>query len=364
VTLLAAKILLSPLCVIAVSLAGRRWGVAVAGVLGGLPVVAGPILLIETLLHGRDFGAAAAAGTLLGLAALTAFVVVYGRVAAAAGPVPTVLCGWTAFLLGVAVLSLAQPPAALSLVSVGACFTLGLRLLPPTPWPPPVAAAPPWWDLPARALAALGLVLALTAVSGELGPHLSGLLVFLITTSVLAVFTHAHGGVAHIGVLLRNFLLGFYGFAAFCFVLALALPELQIAAAFGLATAAALAVQAMTFFLRSRLLPAPRLVRADGEGCLGTTPAQGPIDLSQTSPCPRACPQERLALRRRLQPPVRRHAGGGLNLRAAADHCGATAFTVSLTPTRAAAPPSCSVGHQRSCAWLPANEAPAPRWPP
>lgn len=56
-TLLAAKILLSPLCVIAVSLAGRRWGVAVAGVLGGLPVVAGPILLVETILHGRDFGA-------------------------------------------------------------------------------------------------------------------------------------------------------------------------------------------------------------------------------------------------------------------------------------------------------------------
>lgn len=39
-TLLAAKILLAPLCVVAVSLAGRRWGVAVAGLLGGLPGVA------------------------------------------------------------------------------------------------------------------------------------------------------------------------------------------------------------------------------------------------------------------------------------------------------------------------------------
>jgi hypothetical protein len=74
VTQLAAKILLAPLCVVAVSLAGRRWGVAVAGLLGGLPVVAGPILLVETLLHGPGFGADAAAGTLLGLAALTAFV--------------------------------------------------------------------------------------------------------------------------------------------------------------------------------------------------------------------------------------------------------------------------------------------------
>jgi hypothetical protein len=238
--------------VVAVSLAGRRWGVAVAGMLGGLPVVAGPILLVVTLIHGRGFGADAAAGTLLALAALTAFVVVYGRAAATAGPIPSVLCGWAAFLLGVAVLSPFQPPPALSLILVAACFALGLRLL-PSPPAPAAAAAPPWWDLPARALAALGLVLALTAASGALGPHLSGLLApFPIVTSVLAVFTQAHGGVAQVDVLLRNFLFGFYGFAAFCFVLTIALPALATAAAFGLAVAAALAVQATTFHLRSR----------------------------------------------------------------------------------------------------------------
>ncbi len=254
-TLLAAKILLAPLCVVAVSLAGRRWGMAVAGVLGGLPVVAGPILLVETLVHGRDFGADAAAGTLLGLAALTAFVVVYGRVAPSAGPVPSVLRGWSAFLLGVAVLSLAQPPPALSLVLVGAGFALGFRLLPSPISAPMAGAVPPWWDLPARALAALGLVLALTAVSGALGPHLSGLLApFPIVTSVLAVFTHAHGGAGQVGVLLRNFLFGFYGFAAFCFTLAVTLPGLTIAAAFGLAVAVALAVQTTVFLLRLRLM--------------------------------------------------------------------------------------------------------------
>ncbi|HKF82226.1 MAG TPA: hypothetical protein VKB23_04615 [Solirubrobacterales bacterium] len=248
--LLAAKILLSPACVVAVSLAGRRWGMAVAGVLGGLPVVAGPILLVETLLHGRDFGAEAAAGTLLALAALAAFVVVYGRVAAAAAPVPTVLCGWAAFLLAVAILYPVQPPPVVSLVFVCACFALGLRLLPPAPQLTAASPTPPRWDLPARALAALGLVLALTAVSGALGPHLSGLLApFPIITSVLAVFTHAHGSVAQVIVLLRSFLLGFYGFAAFCFTLTVALPDLDTAAAFGLATAAALAVQAVSLNL-------------------------------------------------------------------------------------------------------------------
>jgi hypothetical protein len=251
-TLLFAKLLLSPLCVVAVSLAGRRWGLAIAGVLGGLPVVAGPILLVETLQHGRGFGADAAAGTLLGLAALTAFVVVYGRVTRTLGPVGSVFCGWAAFLLGVAILDPLHPPPLLSLALVGICFALGRRLLPLPPLPPAAPASPPAWDLPARALAALTLVLALTAVSGALGPHLSGLLApFPIITSVLAVFTHAHGGSAQAVTLLRGFLLGFYGFASFCFALALALPSLTTAAAFGLATALALAVQA-TIFLAGR----------------------------------------------------------------------------------------------------------------
>jgi len=258
VTLLAAKLLLAPLCVVAVSLAGRRWGVAVAGVLGGLPVVAGPILLVETLLHGDDFGAAAAAGTLLGLVALTAFVVVYGRVATVAGPPATVLCGWTAFLLCVAILNLVQPPSLLSLALAVGSFWIGLRLLPPPASAPPPATVPPWWDLPLRGLAALVLVLALTGVSGALGSHLSGLLApFPIITSVLAAFTHGHDGSEEARVLLRGFLLGFHGFAAFCFVLAVALPALSTAAAFGLATTTALAIQALVFLLRRQMAPAP-----------------------------------------------------------------------------------------------------------
>jgi hypothetical protein len=101
-------------------------------------------------------------------------------------------------------------------------------------------------------------VLGLTAVSGALGPHLSGLLApFPIITSVLAIFTYAHAGVDQVVLLLRNFLLGFYGFAAFCFVLATLLPDLSTAAAFGAASAAALIVQSATLAFRSRLAPTP-----------------------------------------------------------------------------------------------------------
>jgi hypothetical protein len=250
-----AKLLLAPLCVVAVSLAGRRWGVAVTGVLGGLPVVAGPILVALTLVHGRAFGAEAAAGTLLGLGALTLFVVVYGRVSERFGPVPSLLGGWAAFLLGVVLLRLLDVPPGVSLILVAVGFVAALALLPAPVEARAAVAMPPWWDLPARALAALVLVVALTAASGALGPHLSGLLApFPIITSVLAVFTHAHGGFAQVRILLRNFLVGFYGFAAFCFVLATSLDSLGGAAAFLLALAAALAVQTGIFVLNSHRL--------------------------------------------------------------------------------------------------------------
>jgi hypothetical protein len=245
-----AKLLLAPVCVVAVSLAGRRWGVAVAGVLGGLPVVAGPILVVLTLVHGRPFGAEAAAGTLLGLAALTLFVVVYGKASERTGPVLSLFAGWAAFLLGIAFLQLLDVPPGVSLVFVAACFSAGLALLPAPTAPPTAVTAPPWWDLPARALAALALVVAITAASGALGPRLSGLLApFPIVTSVLAVFTYAHGGHGQVRVLLRSFLVGFYGFAAFCFVLASGLDSLGGPAAFSIAVVAALAVQGVVFAL-------------------------------------------------------------------------------------------------------------------
>jgi hypothetical protein len=254
--ILATKLLLAPLCVLAVSLAGRRWGTAAAGILGGLPVVAGPILLVLTLVHGRGFGAEAAAGTLLGLCALTVFVVVYGRVSPRLGPTASVLCGWAGFLAAVALLDRVHPPDLLALALAAASFALGHFLLHAPPGEPePIGELPPW-DLPARGLAAAVMVLALTAASGSLGPGLSGLLApFPVIASVLAVFTHLHGGPEQVKILLRNFLIGFYGFAAFCFVLAETLPSLATAPAFLLATAVAVAIQTAVYLARRRMVP-------------------------------------------------------------------------------------------------------------
>ena len=78
---LATKLLLAPAFVVAASLAARHYGPRIGGLVGGLPVVAGPILLVFALDHGPVFAAGAAAGTLLGLVSLLAFIVVYAHLA-------------------------------------------------------------------------------------------------------------------------------------------------------------------------------------------------------------------------------------------------------------------------------------------
>ena len=112
---------------------------------------------------------------------------------------------------------------------------------------------PPAWDLPLRAFCALVLVLTLTAVSGWLGPQLSGLLApFPIISTVLATFTHAQRGHDELLRLLRAMVAGFGAFALFCFTLAVSLPSLGTAASFALATLVALLVQGTMIALTGR----------------------------------------------------------------------------------------------------------------
>ena len=260
--LLAVKLLLAPSFVVGASLAARRFGPRVGGVIGGLPVVAGPILLVYALAHGRVFAASAAAGTLLGLVSLIAFVVVYGRLAGRVFWAASMLAGWLAFALATVVFSAFTLPLGAALGLVAVALLVGLALLPRPGLEVPVHRSPPVWDLPVRGACALALVIALTAISGWLGPQLSGLLApFPIITTVLAIFTHAQRGSDELLRLLRGLVGGFGAFALFCFTLALSLRRLDTAASFALATALALTMQAGVL----ALMPAPRSAAVTAE---------------------------------------------------------------------------------------------------
>jgi hypothetical protein len=251
VILLAVKLLLAPAFVVGASLITRRFGPRIGGLVAGLPVVAGPILLAYTLEHGRAFAADAAAGTLLGLVSLIAFVVVYSRLAGRLRWAASMLAGWLAFAVGTAVLSVLSPPLGVALGLAALALAVGLAALPrPLLERRAHAVAPPAWDLPLRAACALALVLTLTAVAGWLGPRLSGLLApFPIIATVLATFTHAQRGTDELLRLLRGLVSGFGAFALFCFTLALSLRHLDTAAAFALASTVALLTQAVALVL-------------------------------------------------------------------------------------------------------------------
>jgi hypothetical protein len=250
VILLAVKLLLAPAFVVGASLAARRFGPRIGGLIAGLPVVAGPILLAYALAHGRAFAAAAAASTLLGLVSLIAFVVVYGRIAGRLFWGASMIAGWLAFAAATVGFSALSLSVGIALGLAAAALLVGLASLPRPGQDLRGHAMPPVWDLPVRAACALVLVLTLTAVAGWLGPQLSGLLApFPIIATVLATFTHAQRGTKELLRLLRGLLSGLGAFALFCFTLAVSLHRLDTAAAFALATALALLTQGVVHML-------------------------------------------------------------------------------------------------------------------
>jgi hypothetical protein len=253
VTQLLVKLLLAPLFVVGASMTARRFGPRVGGLVGGLPVVAGPILLAYALAHGAGFAAGAASGTLLGLVSRTAFGVVSGRLAGRLSWGASMLAGWLAFAIATAFFSAFTIPAGAALVLAFAALAAGLATLPRPRAESPPSYALPRWDLPLRAGCALALVLTLTALAGWLGPQLSGLLApFPIIATVLAIFTHAQRGVDDTLRLLRGLISAYGAFALFCFTLAVSLRSLGIAAGFLLATAVALLAQALVFLITHR----------------------------------------------------------------------------------------------------------------
>ncbi|HEY5194510.1 MAG TPA: hypothetical protein VIJ39_11655 [Solirubrobacteraceae bacterium] len=250
---LVAKIVLAPSFVVGASLIVRRYGARIGGLVGGLPVVAGPILLVFALSHGSAFAAEAAKGTLLGIVSLLAFIVMYAHVASRVHWGASLILGWGAFFAMTGALSTITLGADPALAVVIVVIALTLLVLPRAEGERPSTVALPAWDLPLRGLSALALVLALTAVAGQLGAKLSGLLApFPVIASVLAVFTHAQHGEQDLRRIMRGFVVGLVAYALFFYALAVTLDSLSIAASFLLATTCALTIQAVALTMTWR----------------------------------------------------------------------------------------------------------------
>lgn len=225
--LLALKLVLTPLLIGGASLAARRWGPAVGGLIVALLAIVAFSLAYAAA--GSRFGAGAGLG-----AAALAYVVT-----------------------GLLVRPLLETSIWLVLVLVVSSVAVGVRLL-PGGGERPAAPTHPWWDLPARMTIATALVVGLTAIAPVLGPHASGLVAtFPVYVAAMAVFTQRHQGPAAAVEVLRGLLAGLFGTAAFYVVVHLAIVPAGIAAAFLLATAITLGIQAIALRRVRAMSPGP-----------------------------------------------------------------------------------------------------------
>ncbi len=244
--LLALKLSLVPTLIAAITLAGRRWGPAVAGWLSAFPVVAAPILFFIAVEQGAGFAAQAAGATLSAVLAILVFALAYAWAASKLSWPFSLLIAFAAYALAVTGLTWWAPAMPVAAAAVLAALLLAPRLFPSLPDAAAGGRARSS-DLILRMIAAALLVLFVTTFSGTLGPQLSGILaMFPVMSSVLTVFSHRHAGPAFAVKLLRGTVLGYFAFAAFCIVVSLALAALPMATAFALALCCALAVQLLS----------------------------------------------------------------------------------------------------------------------
>lgn len=237
------KLLLVPLLIGLVTLAGRRWGPKIGGWLSSFPIIAGPILFFIACDRGSEFAVTAAVGTMSAVMAIIVFSLAYSWAALRMDWVGSLL----AALFFYAIAALGLSVASLSIYSAATISILSITIAPrlfPSVTHHPVSIKTTAYDLPLRMLLSASLVLLITYSAQKLGPHLSGILVmFPVLTGILSVFSHRSAGKEFTINFLKGTTLGWYSFVMFCFTLALLLQSAPISSAFFFATLAALVIQ-------------------------------------------------------------------------------------------------------------------------
>ena len=241
------------------TLAARRWGHGVGGLLSAFPLIVGPVLLVAAERHGTAFAAQAACATLVGLVSVAAFAIAYGHSAQRRRWPSSLIAGWAVamllgFLAGRAEIGLAGATA-IALSAIVAA-RLGLPAAAPAPHIPS-----PRGELATRMLLTATLIVALSLTADRFGPVVAGALAALpVLASVLAVFTHRNYGGNALVDLLRGMVVGLIAFAAFCAIVGGLIDRTGVAVAFTVATLAAMGVQAIAVrasIARPRIDPSP-----------------------------------------------------------------------------------------------------------
>jgi hypothetical protein len=227
VQLLLIKLLLTPLLMIAVSWAARRWGPGIGGLLAGLPLTSGPISIYLWIEQGPRFAATAASSSLLSVTPVAFFSIVYGRLARRLQMPACALCGLVVFFVSLYFLQKLGLPFWQTWIIGVLAISFGL-ISAPNKLPVKFQIDYPRWDLPARVFTATAMVLLITLSASVLGSQWSGLLSPIpILAWPLCAFVHHQQGSDAAQAVLRGILEGAYGVLFFYTIVALGLGRLS-----------------------------------------------------------------------------------------------------------------------------------------
>lgn len=119
------KLIAAPLLLALATLAARRWGTVLGGILIGLPLISGPISVFLAIENGAGFAVETARGALAGTVALAVFTCVYAAVcpkgwlkASFLSVALYVLASWIAAELPISAVTLAVAAAAAIILSL------------------------------------------------------------------------------------------------------------------------------------------------------------------------------------------------------------------------------------------------------
>lgn len=240
--MLFLKLLLVASSVFLSTLAARRFGHAVGGIVAGMPMIAAPIIGILLLDHGAADVRRIALATLACVPATILHIVTFAAAAPRARWPAALASALLAYSAGGALLTRLPSGPVLVCVLAFAAPVAGLWFAARHT----AAARPvhvPRIELVLRIAAAVAMAAVIIVGADTLPPAISGILLAVpITGTVLPCFTLERYGAAATVSLMTGFLQGLHGFTAFFLALYWALGGLDGAPAFAVALAAALAM--------------------------------------------------------------------------------------------------------------------------
>ncbi len=249
--MLLLKLFLVPCFIGVIALCGRFWGASIAGILSGLPIIAGPIIWFVYLENGFEFAQNAAIATVGGIFSLSSFCFSYSW-----------FCTkheWktSLFISSILYFSVAILVSNINLGLNKSAFIVLSAILLQLYFSPKIEqklllAPASALEILYRMSFALILVFLITTFAVSLGKIYSGVLAaFPIAGSTIAIFSHRNLSSAHAIRSLKSMIQGLLSMLAFFYVASVTSTEVGFSAALLFGAIVALLLQVTIFYVKN-----------------------------------------------------------------------------------------------------------------